>query len=55
MVFFGRSAISKEVVVPGYIVPSHGAIHIGYDNKETIKVSLPFEKVESATLISCFD
>jgi hypothetical protein len=21
----------------GYIVPSHGAIHVGYDNKESVK------------------
>lgn len=35
--FFGRARLNNgKVVVPGYVVPSHGVIHTGYDLWETV-------------------
>eukprot|EP00094_Tigriopus_californicus_P011100 TCALIF_10711-PA protein Name:"Protein of unknown function" AED:0.12 eAED:0.14 QI:0/0/0/0.33/1/1/3/0/293 len=35
--YIGRARVSKNVVIPGYIVPCHGMIHSGYDNREIVK------------------
>jgi hypothetical protein len=29
--------MNRVTLISGYIVPSHGAIHVGYDNKESVK------------------
>ena len=35
--FIGRVKVCKSVIVPGRIVPNHGVLHCGYDNRETVK------------------
>jgi hypothetical protein len=35
--YVGRAVFGKELVVPGYIVPSHGVIHAGYENRDAVK------------------
>lgn len=35
--YYGRVQTKPGVVIPGYIVPTHGSIHIGYETRETIR------------------